>query len=136
MHRDPQTRAPLLPGQLPDRLDQRGPRPAPLLVRVESENLALPPVVPWHVREHAQQMPVGCLGDKRRMIQGMNQFPQPGPPQTVVPGKKRLGRSLVGGLPRTDLHRVNVTARKKDAIALPAGTFGVGGGSPNTPAAA
>ena len=57
-------------------------------------------------------MPVGGLGDKRRMIQGMNQFPQPGPPQTVVPGEKRLGRSLVGGLPRTDLHRINVTARE------------------------
>jgi hypothetical protein len=27
-----------------------------------------------------------------------------------VPGKKRLGSSLVGGLPRPDLHRVNITA--------------------------
>src|SRR6266568_705586 len=36
---------------------------------------------------------------------------------TVVPGKKRLGCSLVGGLPRTDLHRINVTPMKKGAIA-------------------
>ena len=79
----------MLPGQLPDGLDQRGARSTPLLIGVESEDLALPPVVRRHVREHAQQVPAGGLGDKRRMIQGMNQFPQPGPPQTVVPGQER-----------------------------------------------
>jgi hypothetical protein len=41
----PQARAPLLPGQLPGRLDQRGARTTPLLISVESEDLALPPVV-------------------------------------------------------------------------------------------
>ena len=51
----------------------------PLLVRVQGENLALPPVRLRHVGEHAQQLPVGGLGDKRRMIQGMDQFPQAGP---------------------------------------------------------
>jgi hypothetical protein len=120
----PQTRAPLLPGQLPDRLDQRGARTTPLLIGVESEDLALPPVVRRHVREHAQQVSVGSLGDKGRMIQGMNQLSQPGPPETVVPGKKRLGCSLVGGLPRSDLHCINVTAREKGTIVLPARTSG------------
>ena len=62
------------------------------------------------------------------IIQGMNQFPQPGPPQTVVPGKKRLGSSPVGGLPRPDLHRINITTREKGTIVLPARTFGVGDG--------
>ena len=117
----PQACAPLLPDQLPDRLDQRGPRTTPLLIGVESEDLTLPPVVRRHVREHAQQVSAGGLGDKRRMIQGMNQFPQPGPPETVVPGKKRLGSSLVGGLSRSDLHRINITAREKGAIVLPQG---------------
>jgi hypothetical protein len=41
----------------------------------------------------------------------MDQFLQPGHTQTVVPGQERPGRSLVSGLPRTDLHRINVTAR-------------------------
>jgi len=54
----------------------------------------------------------------------MNQFPQMGHRETVVPGKKRLGRRLVGGLPRTHLHRINLTATDKDATALPAATFG------------
>jgi hypothetical protein len=125
---DPQPCAPLLPGQLPDRLDQRCARTTPLLIGVQSEDLALPPVERRHVGEHAQQVPVGGLGDKGRMIQGMNQFPQPGPPQTVVPGKKRLGSSLVGGLPRSDLHRLNITATEKGTIVLPARTFGVGDG--------
>jgi len=79
---------------------------------VQGEDLALLPVLPRHVREHAQQLPAGRLGDKRRMIQGMDQFPQAGPPQTVVPGEERPGRSPVGGLPRTDLHRINLTARE------------------------
>jgi len=110
---DPQAGAPVLPGQLPDRLDQRGARTTPLLIGVESEDLALPPVARQHVREHAQQMSASGLGDKRRMIQGTNQFSQPGRPETVVPGKKRLGSSLVGGLPRSDLHRLNITAKRK-----------------------
>ena len=54
---DPQAGAPLPPGQLPGRLDQGGPRPVPLLVRVQGEDLALPPVLSRHVREHAQQRP-------------------------------------------------------------------------------
>jgi hypothetical protein len=111
----------------------------PLLARVQGEDLALLPVLPRHVREHAQQMPAGGLYDKRRMIQGMDQFPQPGHPETVVPGKKRLGRSLVGGLPRTDLHRINVTAVEEGAIAPRClrGALAAGcGGSPSTPHAA
>jgi len=47
------------------------------------------------------------------MIQRMDQFLQAGPPQTVVPGKERPGRNLVGGLPRTNLHRINVTATEQ-----------------------
>jgi hypothetical protein len=98
----PQARAPLLPGQLPGRLDERGARTTPLLIGVQSENLALPPVVRRHVGEHAQQVAVGGLGDKRRVIQGMNQFSQPGRPETAVPGEKCAGSGLVGGLPRSD----------------------------------
>jgi hypothetical protein len=56
--------------------------------------------------------PPGGLGDKRRMIHRVNQLSQPGSPQAVVPGQERLGRSLVGSLPRTDPHRINVTARE------------------------
>jgi hypothetical protein len=62
----------------------------------QAEAAALVP--PWHVGKHAQQLPVGGLRDKRRMVQGMDQFPQPGRPETVVPVQERLGRSLVGGL--------------------------------------
>jgi hypothetical protein len=40
----------------------------------------------------------------------MDQFPQAGRPETVVPGEERLGRSLVGGLPRTYLHRITLIA--------------------------
>jgi hypothetical protein len=87
------------------------------------------------VREHARQVPAGGLGDKRRMVQGMSQFPQPGPPQTVVPGKKRLSSSLVGGLPRSDLHRINVTATEKGTIVLPPKDFRGRRGRANTPAA-
>jgi hypothetical protein len=39
-----------------------------------------------------------------------DQFSQAGYPETIMPDKKLLGRSLVGGLPRTDLHRINLTA--------------------------
>jgi hypothetical protein len=58
-------------------------------------------------------VPAGGLGDKRRMIQGMNQFPQAGHPETVVPGKERLGSSLTGGLPLPDVHPDNVTAGER-----------------------
>ena len=44
-----------------------------------------------------------------------------GYPKTVVPGKKLPGRRLVGGLPRTDLHHINVAAKGKGVIGLPAG---------------
>jgi hypothetical protein len=69
---DPQPGASLPPGQLPGHLDQGGPCPAPLLVRVHGEDLALLPVLPRHVREHAQQLPAARLGDQRRMVQRMN----------------------------------------------------------------
>ena len=46
----------------------------------------------------------------------MNQFPQPGYPKTAVPGKKLPGCRLIGGLPRTDLHGTNVTARGKGGL--------------------
>ena len=88
------------------------PAPCHCSAGVQGEDLALLPVLPRHVREHAEQPPPGGLGDKRRMIQRVGQFSQPGPPEAVVPGQERLGRSLVGGLPRTDLHRINVTARE------------------------
>ena len=62
-------------------------------------------------------MPSSCpaarLGHQRRMVQGLSQPPQPGHPQTVVPGQERPGRSLAGRLPRTDLHRLNATASEK-----------------------
>ena len=61
---------------------------------------------------------VGGLGDKSRIVQRMDHLPQPGHPQTAVLGKKRLGRRLVGGLPWTNVHRTNVTAMDKRAIAL------------------
>ena len=51
----------------------------------------------------------------------MDQFPQPSYPNTVVPGKKLPGGRLVGGIPRTDLHRINIAARGKAVIGLPAG---------------
>ena len=106
------------PGQLPCCLDQGGPRAVPLLARVKGENLALAPVLPRHVREHAQQSPFGGLDDKSRIIQGMDQFSQARYPETIVPGKKRLDRRLVGGLPRTNDHRAQLTAVEKCAIAL------------------
>jgi hypothetical protein len=59
---------------------------------------------------------VGGLGDKRRVIQRMNQFSQPGPPETAVPGEKCAGSGLVGGLPRSDLHRINITVSEKGTI--------------------
>jgi len=85
----------------------------PLIACVQGENLALPPVLPRHVCEHAQQLPLGGLGDQRRMIQRIDQFSQPGHPHTVVPGEERPGRRLADGLPRTDLHRINVTLARK-----------------------
>jgi hypothetical protein len=45
-----------------------------------------------------------------------------------VPGKKRLSSGLVGGLPRPDLHRINITAREKGIIVLLASTSGIGDG--------
>ena len=70
------------------------------------------PVADRRVRpKEVEALPAGRLGDKRRMIHRVDQFSQAGPPQAVVPGEERLGRSLVGGLPRTDHHRINVTAR-------------------------
>jgi hypothetical protein len=35
-----------------------------------------------------------------------------------VPGQEGPGRSLIGGIPRTDLHRLNLTARQNGATAL------------------
>jgi hypothetical protein len=51
------------------------------------------------------------------MVQRIDQFPQAGYPQTVVPGQERAGRSLVGGLPRTDLHCINLTTMAQGTIA-------------------
>jgi hypothetical protein len=48
-----------------------------------------------------------------------------GSPETVAPGGECPGRSLVSGLPRPDLHRINVTALAEAAIAvLPPGVLG------------
>jgi hypothetical protein len=105
----------------------------PLLVRVEGEDLALP-VLPRHVGEHAQQLPAGGHRDKRRMIQGMDQFSQPGYPKTAVPGKKLPGCRLVGGPPRTDLHGTNVTATGKGVLG-PQATFSTSARSHAFPAA-
>ena len=80
---------------------------------MKGEDLALPPVPRRHVHEHPQRLPVGGLGDKSRIIQGIDQFSQTGHPETVVPGKKRPGRRLVGGRPQTNVHRTNVTATEK-----------------------
>ena len=65
---------------------------------------------------------MGVWIHQRWMIQGMDQFPQTGRPDAVVPGEERLGRSLVGGLPRTDLHRINTIAmtRLPRSIRVPA----------------
>jgi len=106
---DPQTGASLLRRQLLDRLDHGRPRPVPLLGSVQGQDLALLPVRPGHIREHPQQAPARGLRDKRRMAEGMQDFPEAGHPGTAVPGEKRLGRRLVSGFPRTDLHRINVT---------------------------
>ena len=111
----------------------------PLRARVKGENLALPPVLRRHIREHAQQLPVGGRGDKGRIIQRMDHLPQPGHPQTAVLGKKRLGRRLVGGLPRTNVHRSNVAVMEKRANspAAPTGESRYGrGSSPDSPTAA
>jgi len=110
-------RAPLPPSEMSGRLDQRGSRSAPLLGRVEGENLALPPVLSRHIRERAQQSSACGLGDKRRVIQGMNQFPQPGRSQIVVPGRN-VCRHLVGGLPRTNPHCINAPCPARDSCCM------------------
>jgi hypothetical protein len=48
----------------------------------------------------------------------MNQFSQPGYPQTAVPGQEGPGCSLIGDIPRTDPHHINLTARQNGATAL------------------
>ena len=60
---------------------------------------------------HRRTQPCG-LGDERRMVKGMDQFSQAGRAEAVMPGQERLGRGLVGGLPRADVHRINVTAQE------------------------
>ena len=59
------------------------------------------------------------------MIQRAGQFSQASHPETVVAGKKLLSRSLVGGFPRTDLHRINVTAMEQGMIARRPGKLSV-----------
>lgn len=49
----------------------------------------------------------------------MDQLTQTRHPETVVPGKKRRDCRLVGGLPRTNVHRTNLTATEKRPIELP-----------------
>jgi hypothetical protein len=93
--------------------------------------------IPFFIRagkllaEHVTEMRV-IFKRPARMIQGMNQFPQPGHPQSGVPGEKRLGRSLVGGLARTDPHRINVSQRERRDSPAPQGTFGGYDGASNT----
>ena len=53
-------------------------------------------------------MPVSILSDKRRIVSGIDQLPQTGHAGTGMPGKKRLGSRLVGGLSRTDPHRISL----------------------------
>lgn len=106
---DPKAGAPLPRRQLLDRLDHGGPRAVSLLGSMKSKNLTLMPVPPGHIREHSQQAPARGLGNECRMVEGMDEFPQPGHPGAVVPGEERLGRPLVGAPPRTDPHRLNVT---------------------------
>ena len=106
---DPKAGAPLLRRQPPDRLDHGGPRAVPLPGSVESKDLALLPVPPGHIREHPQQAPARGLSHECRMLEGMDEFPQPGHPGAVMPGEERLCSRLVGRFSRPDLHRINVT---------------------------
>jgi hypothetical protein len=77
---------------------------------VEGKDLALLPVPPGHIREHPQQAPVRGLGDNRRMVEGMEEFPEAGHPDAAVPGEERLGSRLVSGFPRADVHCINLTS--------------------------
>jgi hypothetical protein len=55
-------------------------------------------------------------------FRGWTSSPQTHHPETVVPGKRRSGCCLVGRLPRTNVHRTKVTARKTcNSLAAPAG---------------
>jgi len=53
----------------------------------------------------------------------MDQFPKAGRTDAVVPGQERLDRSMVGDLPRTDIHRITVTATQEAARAQPSRTW-------------
>ena len=71
-----------------------------LLIGVQGKNLALPPVLPRHVRKHPRQLPVGGLGNKRRIVQGVDQFPQPGPRRLLC--RARNARPQPGQRPPAD----------------------------------
>jgi hypothetical protein len=82
----------------------------PLVAGVQGENLALLPALLRNISEHPQQLPVVVFGQQRRMIQWVEELPQAGPAGVVVPDEERPGGDLIACFPRTNLHRVTVTA--------------------------
>ena len=138
---EPQAGAPVLGRQLLYRLDERGPRPVPLLAGVHGENLALLPVPFRDIGEHSQQLPVVGLGQQRRILQRVEELSQAGDPGAEVPGEERPGGCPIGGLTRTDLHRITVTAPRlqesrtrlaiaEDCAGMPARIQGSATGTP------
>lgn len=105
---DPKAGASVLQRQLLDRLDQGSACPVPLPGSVKGQDLALPPGLVRQIGEHSQQVPVRILGDKRRIVLGMDQLPETGHAGTAMPGQERLSVRLVGGLSRTDPHRISL----------------------------
>src|SRR6516164_2406682 len=99
----------------------------PLLAGVQGENLALLPALLRNIGEHPQQPPVVVLGQQRRIIQRVEELPQASPAGVVVPGEERPGSFLIGGLPRTNLHRITVTAPRGDRHAGAVSMWWAGG---------
>jgi hypothetical protein len=64
-----------------------------------------------------RQVPGAGFGEEGRVVERIEEFPEAGGAEDVVPGQERPGRRLVGALPRADPHRLTVTA----AAAPPAG---------------
>lgn len=94
--------------ELLNRRDQRGPGPPPLPGSVMGQDLALLPVSLRHIGEHPQQVPVSILGDKRRIVPGMDELSQTGHAGTAMLGEERLGSRLAGGLSRPHPHRISL----------------------------
>ena len=90
--------------QLLGRFDQGGSRPAPLPVCVKRQDLTPLPVRLRQVREYSQQVPIGIVGNKRRIVPGIDQVPQTSHAGALVPDQERLGSWHIGSLSRTDLH--------------------------------